>query len=94
MRNNPETQRFCVVAKDGHGLIVAHSGVVIGSEIAAMSSWTDDINVPRPPDGMSIWEGTMRWDSSEDPDLHCEGAYRPLTPSERMLYAKTGEPWR
>lgn len=94
MRNKPEMQRILVAARNGHGIALAWYGEVISREIKSGSAWLDDLNAPKPPDGLSIWEGIILWDSGDDPDIHFDGAYRQLAPSERLRFAKTGIPWR
>lgn len=84
-----------VANNNGRGCVLVHHGYSIDHFIDAVSASLDDAGLDDGPEGLSIWEGTVKsYDLPEgDHDAALVGKFRPLTLEEWARLAATGIPW-
>lgn len=96
-RRTPVNTEIALIAStgDGSGVVLVHDGDMIAGEIDACSNHIGDLGVlDRAPEGLSIWEGTIKVYADDDgADVSYRGKFRHLERSERLRFALTGCPW-
>lgn len=96
MPKHRAVERAVVASGGKNAFVIASSGRAFEYEIDACGSSTDDLGLPDPPAGISVFEGSLHtWGPSLEGDYDAEwhGHYRDTTPEE-LAAVQCGEcPW-
>lgn len=95
-RQHKPTERAVVAMGQKNGVIMSYSGRAFDFEMSEIGSTTEDLGMPEPPEGISIFEGHLHtWGPSMDGDYDAEwrGTYREPTVSEWNSIRRGECPW-
>jgi hypothetical protein len=97
-KSTPSPCKAFVASICGQGLILFHTGDILGDEINAVGNNTQDLDLGSPPDGVSVWEGVYEWSFTSfecptDGEWNPKGSYREPTDEEWEALRRKECPW-